>query len=247
MTGPNGTAFQHCDWASIPVEQIADGIERQMIWGEQLMVCRLRFAPRVVTAIHSHPHEQITLVERGRVRFTIAGQERVSSAGDVLHFPSQLRARRDDARGGGGPDRHLFTGPRGVPSIQISIRGSRPMNASLPIRDADKRAALEQVLTSATFVRATQVRNFLALHLRDGAARPGHTLHEYLIGVEALGRPNAYSTDEDSSVRRRAFALRRKLDEVYAHELAHAPSGSSCPRAATCRSSSATLHQRGSP
>ena len=89
MTGANGTVFQHCDWSSIPVEQIADGIERQMIWGEQLMVCRLRIAPRVVTAIHAHPHEQITLVERGSVRFTIAGQERVSSAGDVLHFPSQ--------------------------------------------------------------------------------------------------------------------------------------------------------------
>jgi quercetin dioxygenase-like cupin family protein len=81
--------FQHRDWSSIPVEQIADGIERQMIWGEQLMVCRLRIAPRVVTEIHAHPHEQITLVERGTVRFTIAGQERVSSAGDVLHFPSQ--------------------------------------------------------------------------------------------------------------------------------------------------------------
>ena len=88
MSGANGV-FQHRDWSSIPVEQIADGIERQMIWGEQLMVCRLRIAPRVVTAIHAHPHEQITLVERGTVRFTIAGQERVSSAGDVLHFPSQ--------------------------------------------------------------------------------------------------------------------------------------------------------------
>jgi quercetin dioxygenase-like cupin family protein len=88
MTKDNGV-FQHRDWSSIPVEQIADGIERQMIWGEQLMVCRLRLAPRVVTAIHAHPHEQITLVERGTIRFTIAGQERVSSAGDVLHFPSQ--------------------------------------------------------------------------------------------------------------------------------------------------------------
>ena len=88
MSGANGV-FQHRDWSSIPVEHVADGIERQMIWGEQLMVCRLRIAPRVVTAIHAHPHEQITLVERGTVRFTIAGQERVSSAGDVLHFPSQ--------------------------------------------------------------------------------------------------------------------------------------------------------------
>jgi quercetin dioxygenase-like cupin family protein len=89
MNGTSEPPFQHRDWSSIPIERIADGIERQMIWGEQLMVCRLRIAPGVVTAIHAHPHEQITLVEQGRVRFIVAGQERVSSAGDVLHFPSQ--------------------------------------------------------------------------------------------------------------------------------------------------------------
>jgi quercetin dioxygenase-like cupin family protein len=84
------SVFQHRDWSAIPVEQIADGIERQMIWGDRLMVCRLRFRPHVVTNVHSHPHEQITLVERGRVRFTIGGAERVVKAGDVLHFPSEL-------------------------------------------------------------------------------------------------------------------------------------------------------------
>jgi quercetin dioxygenase-like cupin family protein len=89
MTNIDGSVFQHRDWSSIPIERVADGIERQVIWGEQLMVCRLRIAPRVVTAVHAHPHEQITLVERGTVRFTVAGQERVSSAGHVLHFPSQ--------------------------------------------------------------------------------------------------------------------------------------------------------------
>jgi unsaturated pyranuronate lyase len=79
--------FQHRDWASIPTERIADGIERQMIWGELAMVCRLRFAPHVVTAVHSHPHEQITLVERGRVEFSIDGQRRIASAGDILVLP----------------------------------------------------------------------------------------------------------------------------------------------------------------
>ena len=82
--------FQHRDWSTIPVEQIADGIERQMIWGDRLMVCRLRFRPHVVTTVHAHPHEQITLVERGRVRFTINGTERLVAAGAVLHFPSGL-------------------------------------------------------------------------------------------------------------------------------------------------------------
>ena len=36
------------------------------------------------------------------------------------------------------------------------------MSASSPtVHDADKRAALEEVLHSATFLRASQVRNFL--------------------------------------------------------------------------------------
>ncbi len=61
-----------------------------MVWGEKLMVCRLSLDPRVVTAVHTHPHEQITLVERGQVRFTVDGVERVAKAGDVLYFPSNL-------------------------------------------------------------------------------------------------------------------------------------------------------------
>jgi quercetin dioxygenase-like cupin family protein len=81
--------FQFRDWETIPVERVGDGIERQVIWGERLMVCRLRFAPHVVTPVHSHPHEQITLVERGRVRFVVGGREQVFEQGDVLHFPSR--------------------------------------------------------------------------------------------------------------------------------------------------------------
>jgi quercetin dioxygenase-like cupin family protein len=78
---------QHCDWENVPVEKIGDGIERQMIIGERLMICRLRFAPRTVTEPHDHPHEQMTVVERGRVLFTIGDEQRVAQAGDVLHFP----------------------------------------------------------------------------------------------------------------------------------------------------------------
>jgi len=42
---------------------------------------------------------------------------------------------------------------------------------------------------------------------------------EFLIGVEAFGRPPDYSPSEDASVRRRAGDLREKLVEVYAKEL----------------------------
>jgi quercetin dioxygenase-like cupin family protein len=83
--------YQHRSWDAVPVEHIGDGIERQMVWGEQVMVCRLRFEPGVITAVHAHPHEQITLVERGNVIFTIDGEERLATAGDVLHFPPHIQ------------------------------------------------------------------------------------------------------------------------------------------------------------
>ena len=110
------------------------------------------------------------------------------------------------------------------------------MSTTQAIRDAEKRAALEQVLQSVTFNRANQVRNFLRYICEMEIAGRGAALHEYLIAVEAMGRPAAYSTDSDSSVRRRAFALRQKLQSVYANELTDAririevPKGSYVPR-----------------
>ena len=80
---------QFLNWSNIPFEQIGEGIERQMIVGEKLMICRLRFAPFVVTKEHDHPHEQMTIVEKGRVRFFVEGEERIAEAGDIIHFPSK--------------------------------------------------------------------------------------------------------------------------------------------------------------
>ncbi len=79
---------RHTDWSSIPVEQIEPGIERQMVVGEKVMICRLRIAAHVVTPAHDHPHEQMTIVESGRVLFTIGDEQRIAQAGDLLHFPS---------------------------------------------------------------------------------------------------------------------------------------------------------------
>jgi quercetin dioxygenase-like cupin family protein len=92
MTNPASVlSAQHVNWSGVPTERVGDGIERQMVWGDRVMVCRLRIAPRTVTPVHSHPHEQITLVERGPVEFTIDGQTRIVQTGDVLVFPSHLR------------------------------------------------------------------------------------------------------------------------------------------------------------
>jgi len=79
------------NWDSIPSEAVGDGVRRQVVTGERLMMCRLELAPHTVTPIHSHPHEQMTIIERGRVRFDVDGKERIVAAGDILHFPSNMR------------------------------------------------------------------------------------------------------------------------------------------------------------
>lgn len=85
------SASPFLNWETIPFEKIGEGIERQMIVGEKLMICRVRFAPFTVTPEHEHPHEQMTIVERGKVKFFIDGKEKIAVAGDVLHFPSMRR------------------------------------------------------------------------------------------------------------------------------------------------------------
>jgi len=79
---------RHLNWDGIPVEHPAEGIERQMVVGERIMIVRFRFTPFLVTPEHIHPHEQMSLVVSGRVRFFIEGQETIAGPGDVMHFPS---------------------------------------------------------------------------------------------------------------------------------------------------------------
>jgi quercetin dioxygenase-like cupin family protein len=81
------SAAQHLNWGNITVEHPAEGIERQMVVGERIMIVRFRFVPFLVTPEHTHMHEQMSLVVSGRVRFFVEGEERIASPGDILHFP----------------------------------------------------------------------------------------------------------------------------------------------------------------
>jgi hypothetical protein len=109
------------------------------------------------------------------------------------------------------------------------------LEISPSLTSEQKRAALDAVLHSQTFARADQLRCFLKYVCEMEMAGRGHELTEYVIGIEALGRPASYSPGDDSAVRTRAFALRKKLQEFYEHEQPDAAlriellKGSYCP------------------
>ncbi|MEO5896663.1 MAG: cupin domain-containing protein [Vicinamibacterales bacterium] len=87
MADATTTRHHSWNWATIPTERLADGIVRQMIHGEKLMICRLTIAAGVMTTAHEHLHEQMTIVERGHVSFTLGPDEKVFGPGDVLLLP----------------------------------------------------------------------------------------------------------------------------------------------------------------
>ena len=91
------------------------------------------------------------------------------------------------------------------------------------VSDADKRQALHLVLQSRAFLRCDQLKKMLRFICEAEMEGRGDELSEYIVGVEALGRPAAYSPVEDSTVRTRAYELRHKLTRFYTTEAPDAP------------------------
>lgn len=59
--------------------------------GEQLTVCRVEFPGGAHLPAHSHVHEQIALIESGRLRVWIGdGDPFEAGPGTLVHFPSEV-------------------------------------------------------------------------------------------------------------------------------------------------------------
>ena len=59
-----------------PVEQLP-GIERRAVWLDNVMLTFYSFAPGAVVPEHAHANEQITVVTKGAMAFTLGSETRV--------------------------------------------------------------------------------------------------------------------------------------------------------------------------
>jgi quercetin dioxygenase-like cupin family protein len=76
------------DWNEVQKEQMNPEVARQVIHGEKMTVARIFLKKGAVVPEHSHANEQITLLQEGKVRFFISGEEQLVVAGQVVHIPS---------------------------------------------------------------------------------------------------------------------------------------------------------------
>jgi quercetin dioxygenase-like cupin family protein len=82
--------MQTYTWDTVPAERLADNIMRRMIVGTREMLVRWEFKKGALAARHSHPHEQIVVMVRGRLRLVVGDDETVMGPDDIVVIPPQV-------------------------------------------------------------------------------------------------------------------------------------------------------------
>ena len=103
-------------------------------------------------------------------------------------------------------------------SIESRYNAGVPIGKTASVSIEEKRQALDRLLASDTFSRSDKLKQFLRYICDMEIAGRVREVNEYLIGVDALGRPQDFSPSEDSIVRSTAYVLRQKLQEYYDRE-----------------------------
>ena len=78
------------DTASIPAQQVWDGIVGRVVHGERATLGLVELEPDAVLPEHSHDNEQLGLVIEGSITFRIGSEQRTLSAGETYKIPSNV-------------------------------------------------------------------------------------------------------------------------------------------------------------
>jgi mannose-6-phosphate isomerase-like protein (cupin superfamily) len=82
--------LQYVPWHTIPLEDLNPLLQRQFVFGQEIMLARELLKKGCIVPLHSHPNEQLTYIVEGALKFYIDGQEIVVHAGEVLCIPSNM-------------------------------------------------------------------------------------------------------------------------------------------------------------
>jgi len=77
-------------WDRVEKETMNSLLARQVIHGEKMTVAKIHMRQGAVVPMHQHVNEQLSIMEHGRMRFTVGGQEVTLEPGDMLMIPSNV-------------------------------------------------------------------------------------------------------------------------------------------------------------
>ena len=82
--------MQVYQWDQVPKEQMSPVFSRQVIHSDTMTVARVYLKKGCAVPEHSHHNEQLTMMEKGALRFVLAGVEKVLRGGEVLRIPAHV-------------------------------------------------------------------------------------------------------------------------------------------------------------
>lgn len=74
-------------WDTVDAEPLNPHLSRKVIHVQNLTIARMELRKGAVVPEHSHVNEQVSMVERGALRFVIGGREQIVRAGECLAIP----------------------------------------------------------------------------------------------------------------------------------------------------------------
>jgi len=74
--------------AALPEEHITDKISRRVVSGKQGMMVWWTMKAGAHAGAHTHPHEQIALILKGKMDFRLGGERRTIGPGGIVVIPS---------------------------------------------------------------------------------------------------------------------------------------------------------------
>lgn len=74
-------------WSAIAEEQLNPRLSRKVVHCQHMTIARLHVQKYAVVPRHSHVHEQVSMVERGALKFVFDGHEQIVRAGQLIEIP----------------------------------------------------------------------------------------------------------------------------------------------------------------
>ena len=82
--------MKHYKWSEVEKEQLNPNFARRCIHSDSMTVAKVYLAKGSLVPEHSHPNEQVSVIDEGSLRFNLQGQEIVVRAGEVLRIPANV-------------------------------------------------------------------------------------------------------------------------------------------------------------
>jgi quercetin dioxygenase-like cupin family protein len=112
MTSTNDSAHEFASIDELAPLALMDGIRVRAVNGERITLGVFELAPGLRLPEHRHPNEQVGVVLRGELTFTIDGETRLRRPGDMWVIPADVPHTVEQAGSAGCTIVESFSPPR---------------------------------------------------------------------------------------------------------------------------------------